>query len=48
MEIAPKSSFSMIESGNGNPEIIPLCLQLYVLYGLETEIQIQDTGKGSR
>jgi len=47
MEITPKSSFDMIESEHGNPETSPLFLQVYVSYGLDTEIQIQGTGKGS-
>ncbi len=47
METAPKSSFSMIESRHGNPETSPLCLQMYVPYSLDTEIQVRGTGKGS-
>ena len=47
MEIVPKSSFDMIRSGHGNKETSPLCLQVYVPYGLDTEIQAQGTGKGS-
>ena len=47
METAPKSSFDMIESGHGNKETSPLCIQVYVPYGLDTEIQVQGAGKGS-
>ena len=47
MEIAPKSSFNMIRSGYGNKETSPLCIPVYVPYGMDTEIQVQGTGKGS-
>jgi len=47
MEIAPKSSFGMIESGHGNTETSPLCLQVYVPYGMDSEIPAQGPGKGS-
>jgi len=47
METAPKSSFSMIKSRHGNPETSPLCLQMYVPYSLDPEIQVRGTSKGS-
>ncbi len=47
METAPKSSFIMIKSRHGNPETSPLCLQMYVPYSLDPEIQVRDTSKGS-
>ncbi len=47
METAPKSSDKMIESGYGNPEASPLCLQLYVSYGMDPKISVQGTCKGS-
>jgi len=47
METVPKSSFSMIKSRHGNPETSPLCLQMYVPYSLDPEIQVRGTGKGS-
>jgi len=48
MDTAPKSSFNMIESGHGNKETSPLCIQVYVSYGMDSEIQVQGTCKGSR
>ena len=45
MEIAPRSSFSMIRSGHGNPETSPLCPWVHVPYGLDTEILQQSTCK---
>ena len=48
MEIAPKSSFNMIRSGHGNKKTSPLCLQVYVPYGLDTEIQVQVSVAKSR
>lgn len=47
METAPKSSFDMIESGHGNKETSPVCIQMYVSYGMDSEIQVQGAGKGS-
>ena len=47
MDTAPKSSFNMIESGHGNKEASPLCIQVYVSYGMDSEIQVQGTCKGS-
>ena len=47
METVPKSSFSMIKSRHGNPETSPLCLQMYVPYSLDPEIQVRGTSKGS-
>ena len=48
METAPKSSYKMIESGHGNPETSPLCIQVYVSYGMDPKISVQGTGEGSR
>ena len=39
MEMVPKSSVDMIRSGHGNTETSPLCLQMHVSYGMDTEIQ---------
>ena len=36
----------MPESGHGNPETSPLCLEVYVPYDLDTKISVQGTGKG--
>jgi len=47
MEMAPKSSFDMIRFEHGDKKTSPLFLQVYVPYGLDTEIQVQGTGKGS-
>ena len=32
VEMAPKSSFSMIRSGHGNPKTSSLCLQVHVYF----------------
>ena len=47
LEISPRSSFRMIESGPGNTETSPLCLQVYVPYGMDSEMPAQGSGKGS-
>jgi len=47
MEIAPKFSFNMISFWHGDKKTSPLCLQVYVPYGLDPGIQIQGTGEGS-
>jgi len=47
MEMVPKSSFNMISFWHGDKKTSPLCLQVYVPYGLDTEIPVQGTGKGS-
>jgi hypothetical protein len=48
METAPKSSDNMIESSHGNTETSPLCIQMYVSYGMDPEISVQGAGEGSR
>jgi len=40
MEIVPKSSFNMIRFGHGNKETSPLCIAVYVPYGMDTEVQV--------
>lgn len=47
MEITPRSSFDMIRFRHGNTETSPLCLQVYVPHGMDSEIPAQGSGKGS-